>query len=304
VPAAPDLTDENTNRDERSTELYVRDAVSLAPDWRLWLGLRHSRLDRESVRTDGSRPTQYRQSFTTPWLALSWQAAPRTTVYASAGQGVESEVVPNRARYTNRGQALPALKSRQLEAGIKHDGERTDWSLVAFDIRRPLAQDRCTGDGDTLICTRVADDDARHSGLEASAAHRAGAWTVQGSATWLQARLARSGLVPTNVPERSARVQLMHDVAQWPGLQLQAAVIAEGPRVATPDDTVAIPGWSRIDLGARWRQTLQGTMLTWRAGLDNATDRRAWRESPYQFGHAYLFPLAPRTWRMSVQADL
>ena len=44
--------------------------------------------------------------------------------------------------------------------------------------------------------------------------------------------------------------------------------------------------------------------LVWRAGVDNLTDRRAWRESPYQFGHAYLFPLAPRTLRLSVQADL
>lgn len=304
VPAAPELTDENTDRDERSTEFYLRDVVDLAADWRLWAGLRHSRLDRASVRTDGSRPTQVRQSFTTPWLALSWQAAPRSTAYVSIGQGVESEVVPNRARYTNRGQALPALKSRQLEAGVKHDGERTGWSLVAFDIRRPLAQDRCTGDGEALSCTRVADDDARHRGVEAGVAHRAGAWGLQGSATWLRARLARSGLVPTNVPERAMRLQVTHEPAMLPGLQLQAGVVAEGPRSATPDNAAAIPGWSRIDLGARWRQALQGTTLTWRAGVDNATDRRAWRESPYQFGHAYLFPLAPRTWRVSVQADL
>ena len=39
-------------------------------------------------------------------------------------------------------------------------------------------------------------------------------------------------------------------------------------------------------------------------GIDNVADTRAWKESPYQFGHAYLFPLAPRTWRVSVQADL
>jgi iron complex outermembrane receptor protein len=40
--------------------------------------------------------------------------------------------------------------------------------------------------------------------------------------------------------------------------------------------------------------------MTWRLGLDNATDRRAWRESPYQFGHSWLFPLAPRTLRVSL----
>ena len=35
-------------------------------------------------------------------------------IYASWGQGIESEVAPNRTRYSNAGRALPALKSRQL----------------------------------------------------------------------------------------------------------------------------------------------------------------------------------------------
>ena len=38
--------------------------------------------------------------------------------------------------------------------------------------------------------------------------------------------------------------------------------------------------------------------------IDNLFDQRAWRESPYQFGHAYLFPLQPRTLRVSLQVDL
>jgi iron complex outermembrane receptor protein len=38
--------------------------------------------------------------------------------------------------------------------------------------------------------------------------------------------------------------------------------------------------------------------------VDNASDRRAWQESPYQFSHVYLYPMAPRTWRLSLQADL
>jgi iron complex outermembrane receptor protein len=51
------------------------------------------------------------------------------------------------------------------------------------------------------------------------------------------------------------------------------------------------------------RHSIDGTTLTWRAGVENATDERAWRESPYQFEHIYLYPMAPRTWRVSLQAD-
>jgi iron complex outermembrane receptor protein len=50
-------------------------------------------------------------------------------------------------------------------------------------------------------------------------------------------------------------------------------------------------------------QSMSGTTLVWRVGLDNAFDRRAWRESPYEYEHVYLFPLEPRTWHASVEAD-
>ena len=97
--AQPDLTDENTNRDERNRELYLRDRVALGAGTTAWLGLRHTRLHRESVRTDGSRQTDYSQGVTTPWVALSHALSADWLAYASWGQGVESEVAPNRSRY-------------------------------------------------------------------------------------------------------------------------------------------------------------------------------------------------------------
>jgi iron complex outermembrane receptor protein len=62
VPPDPTLTDENTQRDERSLEWRLQDRVELGQAWQLWAGLRHSRIERKSVRTDGSRATAYGQS--------------------------------------------------------------------------------------------------------------------------------------------------------------------------------------------------------------------------------------------------
>jgi iron complex outermembrane receptor protein len=158
VPADPTLTDENTNRDERSTELRLQDQVALGRDTTLWAGLRSSRIERASVRTNGSRPTDYDQTLTTPWLALSHQLSPSTMAYVSWGQGVESEVAPNRARYTNRGQPLPALKSRQLEAGLKHRSTAFDHGITIFDIRRPVWADigSCDDDGTSRLTPKRA----------------------------------------------------------------------------------------------------------------------------------------------------
>lgn len=308
----PDLTGENTNRDERSNELYLRDRVALSADTSAWLGLRHTRLHRESVRTDGSRATDYSQGVTTPWLALSHSIAADWLVYASWGQGVESDVVPSRARYVNSGQALPAMKSRQTEIGLKTGTQRVEGSLTVFDIRRPAWRDvvlpgftECSADNS---CERRIDGQARHRGIEASADLK---WTGGGifaSATRLRARREGSadaglnGLVPPNVPQTTLKAQVRQDLL--PGLQAQLGLQHEGRRFATPDNSIPVPAWTVADAGLRYTQGVGSQTWVWRAAVDNLTNRRAWRESPWQFEHSYLYPLAPRTLRASLEVRL
>ena len=308
TPADPSLTDENTNRSEGSTELFIRDAVRLSDRFGLWLGLRHTALQRASVRTDGSRATDYSQSFTSPWLAASLELGAGQMLYASLGRGSESEVAPNRSRYTNRGTALPVLQSRQFEVGIKGERENLSWNLAAFDITRPAFADVGTCDADDT-CTRQADGTARHRGLEASGALRSGPWWLQGGLQWLHARRQGSatasvnGQRPPNVPALAVKLQTHYSVAAWPGLSLGADVSHESDRTVLPDDAVLrIAGYSRAGLNGQLQQRTAAGTLTWRAAIDNLFDRRAWKESPYQFGHVYLFPLAARTARVSVQA--
>jgi iron complex outermembrane receptor protein len=309
VNPAPDLYDANTNRDERSTEWQLQDAVTLSPQWSLWAGLRHTRLQRESVRvnTGDLRATHYTQSFTTPWLAISHALTPQGQAYLSWGQGIESEVAPGRSRYSNAGQALPALKSRQVELGYKHSAPTLDWRVAAFDIRRPAWRDIGACNSTINSCSREIDGEARHRGVEAEADWRTGPLNLRASAMVLQARREGStdptlnGLRPTNVPARSLKLQAAYNLADVPGLALLAFVTHEGNRRVLPLEDVNTPAWTRLDLGARYSQRLGGSTVVWRAGIDNLTNRRAWQEAAYQFEHAYLYPLAPRTLHASAQ---
>ncbi len=312
VPPAPDLFDPNTNRDERSTELHLQDAVTLNPAWSLWAGMRHTRLHRASARinTTDPRATDYDQSFTTPWIALSHAITPRDQAYASWGQGIESDVAPARARYTNAGQALPALKSRQVEVGFKHASDALDWRIAAFDIRRPTWRDAGACDSVAGSCTRQMDGVARHRGVEAEADWRNGPLNLRGSAMWLHARREGSGDAslngqrPTNVPAHSLKLQAAYNVAQVPGLALLGFVTHEGDRRVLPYDDIATPSWTRLDIGMRYTRRVAERTVVWRAGVDNIADRRAWQEAPYQFSHAYLYPLAPRTVHASATLSL
>ncbi|MDZ7813610.1 MAG: hypothetical protein U5L74_11020 [Ideonella sp.] len=94
--AAPELTDENTQRSERSLSGICATASSSTPSGASGWACAASQLGTpSSVRTDNGRPTRYEQSFATPWLGATWQFSPETMAYASWGQGVETDVAPN-----------------------------------------------------------------------------------------------------------------------------------------------------------------------------------------------------------------
>lgn len=307
LPADPTFTDPYTQRTERSTEVFVYDHMAWSDAFSTWLGVRHSRIGRDSIRTDGSRATSYAQSFTTPWLALAWQFRPDYTLYASTGQGIESEVAPGRSRYTNAGQPLAPLKSRQWEVGVKSGSTSGQASATLFGITRPKADDAGTCDV-TNSCTRRMDGDDKHTGLELSTQRRAGPFTLDASAMWLSAQ-RRNGSIspelnsqrPTNVPNRVVRLGVGYAVAAVPGLSVHALVSHEGRRNVLPDGSLQLPSWTKVDLGLKHQSRLAGHAATWRVGVQNAFNRRFFKESPYQYSHVYLFPAPPRTLVMSLE---
>ena len=303
VPPAPALTQVGNTLRETTTELFASDMVQWSPQLRTWLGLRHTQLR----RSDLLNANPYSQSFNTPWLALSYQMGAQT-LYASHGQGIESRVTPNLPAYgAQAGQPLAAQRSRQIELGIKSRWQNlsgksnTDTEIVLFDIQRPLAVDT----GSAL----VFDGQQRHRGLELSASHAQGAWLWQGSATWLNAsqqgavvNAALNGLRPTNVPSHILRLNAAYRFA--PSWQIGAHMSHEGRRMMLPDNSIALPAWTRVDASLKWDTSLSGVKSSWQLSVDNLLDKRFYRESPYQFGHVYAFPAKPRTLRLSVNMTL
>lgn len=312
TPQDASATDPNTNRDERALEWSVQDAMHLTERWTAWAGLRSTALTRDSVRTNGTRATHYNANVTTPWLALSYALQAGTQAYVSYGEGIESQVVPNKpSQYTNAGEALAPLKSRQWELGAKHLSASTEWQANVFRIQRPMSNlDACSRLG-LSPCLGQYDGEAVHTGLELNGRQRLGQWDVGGGATLLRARRTGSvvepsvnGQRPTNVPTHVLRAHATWNVPQVAGLQWQTRWQREGERAVLPDNSITLPAWNRLDTALRYATRLSGHAATWALGIDNLLNRRYWQESPYQFGHVYLFPAAARTVRASLQVQL
>ncbi len=109
---------------------------------------------------------------------------------------------------------------------------------------------------------------------------------------------------PTNVPDWVARARAGWKFASVPGLELQGVVSHEALRAVLADESIMLPAWTRLDALLRYERKLGGTATTWTIGLDNLTNKRYWKESPFQFGHAYLYPGAPRSLRIGFTAAL
>ena len=308
VPPAPAINEgTGTTREERSTELSLRDAIHWNDRLTTWLGVRHTRLNR--INVEGDAGPGYRQSLTTPWVAVSYKIANDALAYASWGEGTESAVVPNNSLvYSNAGSVLPALKSKQVEVGVKGALRAWTWQVDAFDIRRPRTNfDTCA----VQPCAGGLDGIAHHRGLEAALQWSGSQWRGGASAMLLRARREDSvempdlnGKRPTNVPALVARAYAAWKVPHVAGLELQGFVTHEGNRAVLADNSQLLPAWTRLDAVLRYDRQVGNAMTTWIVGVDNVTGRRYWRESPFQFSHVYLYPGAPRTMRVMFSASM
>lgn len=311
-----------TNRHERSSEFTLRDSIAFSDNWSGWVGLRHSRIRRNSFNTDGSNDTQINRNVTTPWVALGYTFAPKTQAYVSWGEGVELAFADGNNRYSNAGQILPALKSRQLEVGIKGqtrlipspafshnnlDGWLLNWGADLFQTIKPQE--------DTVNNAYVVDGKTRSRGLEANARIQHQHWFGYTSLMLINPERSgssvsdRNGKAPVNVSNRALTLgggYTFHLPNSQQGdtrlLALQANIVHEGRRWLDEANTMRIPSWTRTDLGLTLHQTLVQRELTWRLNVQNVFNVRAWQSAPHTYGHVYLFPLASRTLTASLEA--
>ncbi len=310
LPEDPTPSSPNTQSDLTSTELSASDVLRAGPG-SLWLGARWVRLERSSVRTDGSEAAGFEQDFFTPWVGLGWQPWTGGFGYVSWGRGVEIESVPNRPdQFVNYGAALPALESEQVELGFKQvwaDGHAL--TLALFSIDKPYGDDVPQADGRVL---RVAGaKESRHRGLEASGRFVAAGWLrLEGRAAWIDARTTRAvdpqevGKRTTNVAPFAASLGAALTPAFAPGFELLNFLNYSGRKPVTADNTVELPSYWQWDIAAIYRWRWSGTRMTLAAGVDNVTDRGYWREAPTQsWGGIYLIPAQPRLARLSIAAS-
>lgn len=300
-----DRTSGPVSERRRSSERAVlaQDIASLTDKLALHAGARYAKLKRDEV-VDATLPAAHTdKGFWLPHVALVYSPAANLSVYGTYAQGLQyGSVAPigtNNAR-----QALDAGKSKQVETGVKA-ALAPDLSMTAalFQIRQGLEYIDAAN-------TWVRNGQDQHRGIEFTLDGKVTKQLAMGvTATALHTLASDTGRADmdgkrvTNVPAFKSSVYADYAVPQVRGLNLNANWQYAGKKAFDPANTVMVPAYHVVNLGAAYATRVGGTATTFRAHIDNAFDRFYWRDVTPDLG-GYLFPGAKRTFRVSAQFDL
>lgn len=215
-----------------------------------------------------------------PWLYNSTLVISLTdaaALYGSYTRGLEeSGIAPENA--LNRGEALPASMTEQIDAGLRYR-ITPGLSFIAgvFEVTKPYFDRNAAN-----LFTTVGG--LSHRGLEFSLSGQlAPGLTVVGGAMLLKARIdAHAGLanligpVPAGRPNRNVRLSVQYGPASWNGLSVNGQVNQDGPAYATRSNSLRLDDNTTLDLGMRYVFKLFGQSASLNAKMFNVTNAYGW----------------------------
>ncbi|MDQ7987642.1 TonB-dependent receptor [Pseudomonas sp. G34] len=265
----------------------------------LTLGLR-----RQSIGADawsagtGARTANYQDSITTPAYGLVFKATEVVSLYANRIESLQQGPTAPAAA-SNRGTMFAPYRTKQIEAGVKLDWGTFGGSLGVYRIEQPQ--------GVTQNGTFSVDAQQRNRGVELNLfGEPLSGLRVLAGATLMDTELsgtangANDGNRAVGVPEFQYNIGADWDVPGVAGLSFNGLLLRTGGQYYDTANTLSIPAWTRVDLGARYALKLdEERQLTLRAGLENVADKAYWAST----NGGYLTQGEPRTLKVSATLD-
>ncbi|MDR7331825.1 TonB-dependent siderophore receptor [Roseateles asaccharophilus] len=288
----------DTLEHQRNHAVYLQDAITLAPQWRLLAGVRVDNYRQTLLNRRTGLTTRQDPSATSPRIGLSWLPSSQWTVYASAGRSFR----PN-AGTDFGGNGFDPERGRALELGTKW--ESTDrligMTAALFDIRK---RNVLTADPVNTGYS-VAAGEVASRGLELDFAGQVSThWRVNASLVFNDVEVRRGdSALPTgsrllNVPKVNGSLLAVYEGALDNGQRygIGGGVTHVGARIGQSATSFELPAYTTAKLVAHWRisSTLRATL-----DVDNLFDTTHYTSS---YSRVWVTPGAPRTFTLGLQA--
>jgi iron complex outermembrane receptor protein len=276
------------------------DTLSFADDRvLLTLGLRDQTVELDNFNTTtGAATTSYKASSVSPLAGVVFKPVGNVSLYANYTKGLtRGSIAP--ATAANAGEVFPPFKSDQYEAGVKVDWGTVTTIASVYQIKRPNALT------DTVTNIYSLDGEQRNRGFELAAyGELTRGLRLMGGAALAEAKQQRTaggtnqGKDVNGVPHRTFTLGADWDTPWLPGFTVNGRVINTSEVFYNAANTLRLPGYTRTDIGARYRTVVAGKPVVFRATVENLFDRNYWLQSG-----AYVSVAAPRRAILSAAID-
>jgi len=219
---------------------------------------------------------------------------PDTSLYANYVEGLSPGTTVG-VGYANTGESFAPFKTRQAEVGVKLDRAGFSHTFSLFRMEQPSVVTTATN-------AQSMDGKQRNEGFEWNfSGQLLPSLTLLGGYARSDARYLRNATATVTgknvigVPDQALTVG-----GEWrtpvAGLSVNGRVTHTGKQWLDTANTLQLPSWNRVDLGASYRTVISGKPVTLRAYVENVANRNYWA-GVFSTGFATLS--SPRTARLS-----
>ncbi|CAH0650012.1 MULTISPECIES: TonB-dependent receptor [Pseudomonas] len=272
----------------------------------LTLGVRRQSIGVDGWSTaSGERNANYDESVTTPVYGLVLKPWEHVSFYANRIEGLaQGPTAPSSV--TNANEVFPPRRSKQVEAGVKLDWDSFGATLGLYRIEQPNSTTfRSAGaERDTFSM----DGEQVNKGVELNVfGEPVHGLRLLTGAVFMHTELkntangANDGNRAPGVPRFQYNLGADWDVPGIAGAALNARVLRTGGQYVNASNSLNIPAWTRVDLGARYRFKLDEQWVTLRANLENVANKAYWASASST--NNYLTQGTPRVLRLSASVD-
>lgn len=254
----------------RDRGYYVFDRVKVGEYLQVLAGVRKTEYSDISLRT------RYETENTSYAGGVVVKPVEWVSIYGTFIEGLEAGgIAPVNA--INANESLPAGTSEQWEVGLKVEPiDRLLLTVGYFDIERPSS---------FLNAARVFVQDGRtvYKGWELSATGEiTEELSIYASALFLDAKTENAataaviGRRTENTAEFTGSLFLEYKLPFVEGLSISGGVFYVGDRAVNAANNAFVPGYTLVDVGARYNVDLFGNDTTFRLNVENVFDKKYW----------------------------
>ena len=288
--------------DNRYVSYTLTDQMSMLDDkLQVILGARYQDIDTKNLY----KKTKYSSDKISPSLGLVVKPfGEDLSFYASYVEGLSEGVTVSDITYptaTNKGETLAPYQTKQYELGTKYQVGSWLNTLALYQIEKPEVYQ------DTV--TKAVKDDAetRSRGIEFSTAGQLTEdLSLMANLAYIDAEYVKSGTASQvgntviGTPDFTAGLGLDYKIPVVEGMSVNARASYVSEQYLNTDNSLELPDYTILDLGAKYATKIGGVNTTFRANVNNLTDEKYWSGV---FGSNIAILGAGRTYKLGVTFD-